>query len=54
MLFFAIAQVEFDDWLIVVELVSETVSDLSDALSLTVGLPTGGRGPGDLVFRDRD
>ena len=54
LLFFAIAQVEFDDWLRFVELVSEVVSDLSDALSLTVGLPLGGRGPGDLVFRDRD
>ena len=43
LLFFAIAQVELHDWLRFVELVSDTASDLSDALSLTLGLPFGGR-----------
>ena len=43
LLFVAISQVELHDWLIVVELVSDTVSDLSDILRLTVGLPLGGR-----------
>ena len=41
--FCAIAQSELEDWLIVGELFSAVLADLSDILRSTAGLPIGGR-----------